>query len=68
MKKYKLSDFMSPEGDIYQVDEETGETWMLDEPNEPIQSFVEAAFKHGTTQFEQMKCYAAAWGTLEEVV
>lgn len=67
MKYYKLFDVFSPEGDLYQVDEETGKTWFLDaEGKNPIESFATAAWVFQTTQFQQLQYYASKNGRLEE--
>lgn len=67
MKYYTLFDQLSPEGDLYKVDETTGQAWLVDSAGrEPIAAFVTAAAFHGTTQFAQLEDYARKYGRLEE--
>lgn len=67
MKYYRLFDSMSPEGDLYMVDEKTGETWMLDaQGKNPLVAFSTSAWVFETTQFAQLQDYASKYGRLEE--
>lgn len=68
MKYYKLFDLMAPDGDLYRVDEKSGEAWQVtDRDEEPIAAFVMSAEFAGTSQFDQLQYYASKWGRLEEV-
>ena len=67
MKYYRLFDVMSPQGDLYKVDEETGEAWMvLNDGSNPLPAFPLSSAEHGTTQFFELKDYASKYGRLEE--
>ena len=69
MKHYKLFDLVSPEGEYYEVDEETGEAWCVNaELKGHVPAFPKSSAAKGTTPFEELVDYASKYGTLEELV
>lgn len=68
MRYFVLYDNLAPEGDLYEVDENTQEAWCVDPQGQGrIPAFIASSHYKGTTPYEELLDYAGKYGSIKEV-